>query len=104
MWEEGKEKVVIPWHECSAFVPPNKWFHQHFNTGGAPARYLALHPPRQFSGHAEEVQDKAKDLIEYPDEDPWIRQKFEAALARNGLTSLVPEEAYQSKDYHWSSK
>ena len=49
MWEEGKEKVVVPWHEASCFVPPNKWFHQHFNAGGEPARYLALHPPMQFT-------------------------------------------------------
>src|SRR3954451_21935713 len=53
MWEEGKEKVVVPWHECSMFVPPNKWFHQHFNAGATPARYLAVHSPMQFYGHAE---------------------------------------------------
>ena len=53
LWEEGKEKIVAPWHEGSMFVPPNKWFHQHFNVGATPARYLALHPPRQFRGHAE---------------------------------------------------
>src|SRR5207245_10727824 len=47
MWEEGKEKIVVPWHECSLFVPPNRWFHQHFNVGGSNARYLALHPPMQ---------------------------------------------------------
>jgi gentisate 1,2-dioxygenase len=50
MWEEGKDKVVVPWHEASLFVPPNKWFHQHFNAGGDPARYLAFHPPMQFHG------------------------------------------------------
>ncbi|OGQ72271.1 MAG: hypothetical protein A3G94_01505 [Deltaproteobacteria bacterium RIFCSPLOWO2_12_FULL_60_16] len=102
MWEEGKEKVVAPWHECSMFVPPNRWFHQHFNAGGAPARYLALHSPMQFYGHAEKVEDRAKDQIEYPDEDPWIRRKFEDELGKRGLESLMPEEAYADHDYEWS--
>ncbi|MBI3062551.1 MAG: cupin domain-containing protein [Deltaproteobacteria bacterium] len=102
MWEEGKEKVVAPWHECSMFVPPNRWFHQHFNAGGAPARYLALHSPMQFYGHAEKVEDRAKDQIEYPDEDPWIRRKFEDELGKRALKSLMPEEAYADHDYEWS--
>ena len=33
MWPEGGEQVVIPWHEASCFVPPDRWFHQHFNLG-----------------------------------------------------------------------
>jgi hypothetical protein len=102
MWEEGKEKVVVPWHECSAFVPPNRWFHQHFNVGGTGARYLALHSPMQFYGHAEKVEDRAKDQIEYPDEDPWIRKKFEEELGKRGLRSLMPAEAYVDRDYEWS--
>jgi len=102
MWEEGKKKVVVPWHECSAFVPPNRWFHQHFNTGATPARYLALHSPMQFYGHAEKVEDRAKDQIEYPDEDPWIREKFEEELGKRGLKSLMPDEAYTNRDYEWS--
>ena len=102
LWEEGKEKVVVPWHEASCFVPPNKWFHQHFNAGGEPARYLALHPPMQFHGHAEKVEDRAKDQIEYVNEDPWVRQKFEDELANRGLTSLMPEQAYKDPNFEWS--
>jgi len=41
------------------------------------------------------------DQVEYPDEDPWIRQKFEEELARRGLTTLMPDEAYQDRDYAW---
>ena len=101
LWEEGKEKIVAPWHEGSMFVPPNKWFHQHFNVGATPARYLALHPPRQFRGHAEKIEDRAKDMIEYVDEDPWIREKFEGDLAKGGLTTLMPQDAYKVKSYDW---
>jgi mannose-6-phosphate isomerase-like protein (cupin superfamily) len=102
MWEEGKEKIVCPWHECSMLVPPNKWFHQHFNAGAQNARYLALHPPMQFHGHAEKVEDRAKDQIEYTDEDPFIRKKFAEELATRGVKSIMPPEAYTNRDYEWS--
>ncbi|HQT63507.1 MAG: hypothetical protein B7Z75_07360 [Acidocella sp. 20-57-95] len=102
MWEEGKEKVYIPWQECSLFVPPNRWFHQHFNVGTMPARYLAMHPPMQFHGHAEKVTDRAKDQIEYIDEDPAVRERFEAELAKRGTTSLMDPKAYTTRDFDWN--
>ena len=101
IWEEGHEKVIIPWQEASVFTPPEKWFHQHFNLGEVPARYLALHPMPQFRGHAEKVEDRARDQIEYPDEEPFIREKFEDDLSDRGLKSVIPEEAYQDRDYEW---
>jgi oxalate decarboxylase/phosphoglucose isomerase-like protein (cupin superfamily) len=102
MWQEGGEKVVVPWHEASLFVPPQRWFHQHFNVGAKPARYLAFHPPMQFYGYSEKIEDRARDQIEYPDEDPWIRQYFESELAKRGLTSLMPEQAYQDRNYQFT--
>ena len=102
MWEEGKDKVVAPWRPGSLITPPNRWFHQHFNVGDKPARYLAFHPPLQFDGHAEKVEDRARDQIEYVDEEPAVRERFEAELARRGLTSLIPPEAYAKPDYEWS--
>jgi len=53
----------------------------------------------QFHGHAEKVEDRAKDQIEYVSEDSWVREKFEDELAKRGLTSLMPEAAY--KDPHF---
>jgi mannose-6-phosphate isomerase-like protein (cupin superfamily) len=101
MWKEGQEKVVIPWHEGSVFVPPNRWWHQHFNVGSSAARYLALRTPQGMSGYSESVEDRRKDQIEYPDEDPWIREKFEAELAKRGLKSLMPAEAYRDRNFEW---
>lgn len=101
MWEEGHEKVVVPWHEGSVLVPPNRWFHQHFNAGATPARYLALHPPHFFGGYAERIEDRARDQIEYPDEDPFVRETFAEQLAKRGLTSLMPERAYRDRSWEW---
>jgi hypothetical protein len=101
MWPQGGEKVVIPWHEASVFVPPDRWFHQHFNIGGEPARYLAFHTPRGMTGRSETVQDLSNDQIEYPAEDPFIRQKFEEELAKRGLTTLMPDQAYKDPNYKW---
>jgi oxalate decarboxylase/phosphoglucose isomerase-like protein (cupin superfamily) len=100
MWPEGQEKVIVPWHEASVFVPPSRWYHQHFNVGGDPARYLALHAPRPFRA-SERPEDRARDQIEYPEEDAAIRQKFEAALAARNLHSLMPERAYREPDFEW---
>jgi oxalate decarboxylase/phosphoglucose isomerase-like protein (cupin superfamily) len=102
MWEEGKDKVIAPWKPGSLITPPNKWFHQHFNVGPNSARYLAFHPPMQFDGHAEKVEDRARDQIEYVDEDPSVRQMFESELAKRGLTSLIPAAAYEQRDYAWT--
>jgi oxalate decarboxylase/phosphoglucose isomerase-like protein (cupin superfamily) len=102
MWEEGKDKVIAPWKPGSLITPPNRWFHQHFNVGEQPARYLAFHPPLQFDGHAEKVEDRARDQIEYIDEDPAVRERFEAELAKRGLRSLIPPEAYTRRDYEWT--
>ena len=102
MWEEGKEQVIAPWKPGSLVTPPNRWFHQHFNVGEKPARYLAFHPPLQFDGHAEKIEDRARDQIEYVDEDPAVRQRFEAELAKRGLTSLIPPEAYTRRDFEFA--
>ncbi|MCZ6742639.1 MAG: cupin domain-containing protein [Alphaproteobacteria bacterium] len=102
LWKEGGEKIVCPWQEATVFVPPEDWYHQHFNTGSGAARYLALGPMPQFRGKGETLADRADRQIEYPDEDPWIRETFEAELAKRGAKSLMVPEAYQDRDYRWA--
>jgi hypothetical protein len=97
MWPEGGEKVYIPWHEASVFVPPNRWFHQHFNVSDHDDRYLAFHAP----GRTTETYGGAEHQIEYHQEDLIIRQTFEKRLAANGITSLMPEACYTIPGYEW---
>ena len=102
LWpSENAEKIVVPWHEASLFTPPNRWFHQHFNLGKSFGRYLALHPLPQFSGHSEQVEDRARDQIEYPDEVPWVRERFEEELGKRGMQSKMVAEAYKDRNYEW---
>ena len=98
VWPPGGEKTVIPWQEGTVFTPPEGWYHQHFNVGVEPARYIAFGPPRVLAGRPERIEERQ---IFYPDEEPWIRQKFEEELARRGLVTDIPEEAYRDRDYEW---
>ena len=42
VWNEGGSRSTFEWQEGSLFsLPLNSW-HQHFNAGAEPARYLAL--------------------------------------------------------------
>ncbi|MEA2992309.1 MAG: hypothetical protein QOD40_1229 [Alphaproteobacteria bacterium] len=94
MWPEGSPPQRFDWRDGSVIVPPEHWFHQHFNTGATPARYLALRAggrkhPRPWGAKAYGVDESVKgggDQIEYRDEDPQIRRMFEQALAKQGVT------------------
>jgi oxalate decarboxylase/phosphoglucose isomerase-like protein (cupin superfamily) len=93
---EGAEKVVCPWQEGTIFVPPEMWYHQHFNTGTGEGRYLALGPQRaQFQGTPYSHQ------IEYPYEDPWIRNTWEGEIGKKGMQTLMPKECYEDPTFEW---
>jgi quercetin dioxygenase-like cupin family protein len=97
MWPEGQEKMRIDWKPGSIVVPPEDWFHQHFNSGDQPARYLAL---KMLSRRYKLTPGKIKSdvslkaggmQIEYEDEDPEIRSMFEEECARSGVAVRMPK-------------
>jgi oxalate decarboxylase/phosphoglucose isomerase-like protein (cupin superfamily) len=100
MWPEGEEPRRFEWKEGTMIVPPNMWFHQHFNTGTTPARYLAFKAEGVSIRNAQGVPKAwisrrvGGDQIDYADESPLIREGFSKALARAGLSPRM-DEAYQ---------
>ena len=99
MWPEGEEPRRYEWKEGSMIVPPNAWFHQHFNTGTTPARYLAFKAEGVSIRNAQGVPKAwisrrvGGDQIDYADESPRIRQWFTEALATRGLEPRM-DDAY----------
>lgn len=105
LWPEGEPRKKVDWREGSMFVPPNMWFHQHFNTGQEPASYLAIHWGDRRSPHGGlggmprgHVDLKSGgNQIEYEDEDPEIRKLFESELAKEGVTLRMPVVGKKSR-------
>jgi hypothetical protein len=78
------------------------WFHQHFNTGTTPARYLAFKHEVVSIRNAQGVPKAwisrrlGGDQIDYADESQLVRTTFAEALARNGLIPRM-DAAYEAE-------
>jgi oxalate decarboxylase/phosphoglucose isomerase-like protein (cupin superfamily) len=102
MWPEGEEPKRYDWGPGSLIVPPNMWFHQHFNTGLAPARYLAFKHEVVSIRNAQGVpkawisQRIGGDQIDYADESAIVRTTFAEELKAHGMTPVM-DEAYASE-------
>jgi oxalate decarboxylase/phosphoglucose isomerase-like protein (cupin superfamily) len=91
LWKNGLEDVVdITWNDHAIIVPPSNWWHQHFNTGDKPARYLAMRWgswKHRLNHHSDGVGTDRKlggDQIGYEEEDPRIREWFEQRKVPTG--------------------
>ncbi|MEE9290457.1 MAG: cupin domain-containing protein [Alphaproteobacteria bacterium] len=107
LWQDGKwdQRVKVDWKPGSIVVPPSQWFHQHFNSGPIPARYLALRwgsnrykfrpgSDDDTKGGTETSTREGGNQIEYDDENPEIHRLFEEELSRSGaichMKGMVP--------------
>ncbi|HLB29387.1 MAG TPA: hypothetical protein VJM69_04580 [Dehalococcoidia bacterium] len=108
-YQAGREDAVVKvdWRPGSVYSPPSGWFHQHFNTGPEPARHLALrlgshrHPLGFYMSarrHPQGVRMSIQEggtVIDYEDEDPEVRKRWEEALKRQGVESRMPPAVYR---------
>ena len=101
-WSEAPKQVRVDWKDGTLFVPPDRWFHQHFNAGGTAARYMATtwiggkyfvkgmggggrtHRLNTISTH------HGGNMVDYPDEDPAVRSLFEEELRKSGVAVRMP--------------
>lgn len=95
-WYEGdRDFIRVDWRYGSMFAPPDQMYHQHFNTRGAPVRYMATalgnsRYPFTAKNRAGKlgVDVSVKDggfQIEFEDQDPRIHAMYVEALAANGV-------------------
>lgn len=94
LWREGDPIRKVDWKAGSIVVPPDRWFHQHFNTGTTPARYLAIRwGSKKYPLFKQFLIDRpigeGGDQIEYYEESPEVRRMFEADLAAHGAESRM---------------
>jgi quercetin dioxygenase-like cupin family protein len=97
LWSEGdRERTKVSWKDGSIFSPMGGQYHQHFNTGSTPARYLAytfggvvVNDTRDAGEGASMSEREGGWQIEYEDEDPSIFAEFEAECARNGAQVML---------------
>ena len=81
-------------------VPPNMWYHQHFNAGTQPARYLAFEREVVSIRNAQGVpkawisQRIGGDQIDYADESSWCATRSGRRWPRSG-SSLGSTTSYE---------
>jgi hypothetical protein len=79
-------------------VPPDQWFHQHFNSGAERVRYLAIHrnnwayKPLAKNADLQASYTSIKDggnQVDFEDEDPRIHCDFVAELEAAGAACVM---------------
>jgi hypothetical protein len=103
LWYEGDSDFrEIPWRHGVMYTPPFWMFHQHFNTCGRPARYLAcslgsrrypfisLRKKSAEGGGSTSIQQGGRQ-IEFEDQDPRIHRKWLEEIARTGVDSQMSD-------------
>ena len=94
---EGKEseRIKADWKDGTMFSPQHWEYHQHFNTGPTPARYLACTFGRAVivsqNAHADTNQ------IEYEDQDPEVHELYERECAKSGAEVVLPRPTYAAR-------
>ena len=98
-WKNGKGDQVhrVDWREGIIFVPPQRWFHQHFNTGKDATRFIMLgsRPGNElYKMTAKEIFMKdgagGSYMVMFHEQDPYVSELFKEELAKQGTRLRMP--------------
>jgi hypothetical protein len=94
-WKDGKGDQVqkIDWEEGTVLIPDIQWYHQHFATGPAHAKFIKLGSSpgnTKYQITTDVLYGGARHMISFAEEDPYVRQLFEKELAKNGMKIIMP--------------
>lgn len=110
-YQSGHEAKIVEFHwgPGSVYSPPDGWFHMHLNTGSEPARHVALrlgsrkNPTGLHDASTRDMREgpttslrEGGTVIDYEDEDPEIRKRFEGALGRERVPCRMPPVNYRN--------
>ena len=104
LWNEGdRDPIRVDWRPGWVFAPPDMMFHQHFNGGAEPVRYIAFTQGSvryPMTAHMRRVYAKVDvdvkqggNQIEYGDQDPRIHRMFVDELAQQGIAVKMEQFA-----------
>jgi mannose-6-phosphate isomerase-like protein (cupin superfamily) len=103
-WYEGENDFLrVDWQPGWVLAPGDMQFHQHFNSGTEPVRYIAFtqgsvrypmteHMRRVYAKVDVDVK-KGGNQIEYRDQDRRIHRMFVEELARKGIAVIMEQFA-----------
>ena len=81
----------MDWKDGSVLSPAQDEFHQHFNTGREPARYLAVLLGQLHRGPGS----RSPYQIDYEDQDPSVYDLYVAECAKHGVDVVLPRPEYR---------
>jgi len=94
-WEDGNSDQIkrVDWKKGIMVIPPIQWFHQHFNNGDQPARFIKLgsSPGNELYPMTTQVLEGGERYtILFRMEDSYVRGLFEKELAKKGDEIQMP--------------
>jgi hypothetical protein len=101
----GDQVFEVPWKPFSLYSPPDGWFHQHTDTAPGPARHVAIYGVRSSLPYFRETVGEntavlisvreGGTLIDYEDEDPEVRRRWEESLKKERVESRMPPVTFR---------
>jgi diadenosine tetraphosphatase ApaH/serine/threonine PP2A family protein phosphatase len=87
MWKDGEEPQRYDWSEGSVISPSAGYWHQHYNTGHRPAKFVALHASVALGSGSE----KNVEQLPFEYEDAALREMYVEECRKSGVEVKMKE-------------